>query len=319
MQRAEIMHAISPARWGVALDVTPGAGSWWGRALRRLARNHVAHFLVLGGVIFAAVPPAPGGHDIHLVRGQLAALHGAEVRRTGRGLDEAKRREIDARAVEDEVLYREALRLGLDRGDGIVRQRLIQKVLFLAEDLAGSARPATDAELRAYHASTQEHWKAPARVRLVHVFAAADHRDALVALRPQVIAAGAGDAPPELGEAFPLERSLDASRAELAADYGAAFADAVTTLPTGTWSEPVASKLGLHLVKVIERRAGRLETFEESRERLKLAYLVARKQKATRDYLGRAFARYQIDIDGDALGAYTPSGREAPERKPAVD
>jgi peptidyl-prolyl cis-trans isomerase C len=278
------------------------------------ARSHVAHFLALGGLIFALAPRPPSGRDVHLTRGQLAALYGAEARRSGGAVEEARQREIDARAIEDEVLYREALRLGLDRGDGIVRQRLIQKVLFLAEDLAGAARPAGEAELRAYHAATRDRWTMPERVRLVHVFAGPARKDELAALRPQVIAADPGDAPPALGEAFPLSRSLAASWSELGADYGPAFADAVFALPEGAWSEPIASKFGLHLVKVLEHAAARPQSFAEARDRLKLAYLVERKEKATRDYIARTFPRYRIDIDGEPITSYLPSGRTVPER-----
>jgi peptidyl-prolyl cis-trans isomerase C len=288
------------------------------RTLLPVAQSHVARFLVLGGVIFALVPRPESGRDVHIVRGQLAALYGAEARRSGRAVDEARQRAIDARAIEDEVLYREALRLGLDRGDGIVRQRLIQKVLFLAEDLGGASRPATDAELRAFYEAHRDAFMAPEHTRLVHVFARQDHRDALAGLRPQVIAA-AGDEPPPFGEAFPLSRSLTASRGELAASYGAAFADAVFGLPEGSFSEPIASKFGWHLVRVLGHAAARPETFEEARGRLKLAYLVDRKEKATRDYLAGAFGRYRIDVDGQPVSSYVPTGRTAPERTPAED
>jgi hypothetical protein len=291
----------------------------WATALALVARSHVAHFLVLGGLVFAAAPRPPGGREIHLTRGQLAALYGAEARRGGQVVNEARRREIEARAVEDEVLYREALRLGLDRGDGIVRERLIQKALFVAEDLAGANRAATEADLRRFYAETRSRWTAPERVRLIHVFAAANHREALVALRPRVIADGTGDAPPPLGEAFPISRAVTASAAELAEGYGPAFAEAVMAAPVGAWSEPVASKLGLHLVKVVSREPPHPQSFEEARGRLKLAYLVESKERATRDYLTRAWERYRIDVDGTPLPSYEPSGRTAPSRKPVED
>ena len=56
-------------------------------------------------------------------------------------------------AVKEEVLYREALRLGLDRDDTIVRRRLAQKMTFMLEDgaaveIAGLPRTLTDVLLR---------------------------------------------------------------------------------------------------------------------------------------------------------------------------
>lgn len=286
------------------------AGSW----MAAIGRSHVVRFLIAGGLIFAVVPRPESGRDVHLTHGQLAALYGADVRHSGRTLDDARRREIDERAVEDEILYREALRLGLDRGDGVVRQRLIQKALFLAEDLAGAGRPATDAELRAYFEANRARYDAPERARVVHVFAGPGRREMLAALRPAAQAA-AGDAPPDLGDAFPLSRAIVASRAEIADTYGAAFADAVFTLPEGAWSEPIPSKFGFHLVRVIKREAARPQTFAEVKDRLRLDYLVARKDDATRAFLADAFARYRVDVDGAVLHSLHPAGRAAPPRR----
>lgn len=288
-------------------------------ALARAARSHVVHFLVLGGAIFALAPRPEGDRDIHLTRAQLTALYGAEGRRTARGADEDRRRAIDARAIEDEILYREALRLGLDRGDGIVRQRLIQKVIFLAEDLGGAANRPTDADLRAYYEATRDRWRAPEKWRLVHVFAGPGKRDELAALLPRVIAEGSGDTPPALGDAFPIPRSVTASRAEIEREYGESFMRAVAGMREGAWSEPVESRYGLHLVKVVAHEEPRQETFEEARPRLKLAHLVDRKEKALRSYLEQAFERYRVDVDGQAVTSYVSSGRASPERQPAED
>lgn len=284
----------------------------------RLAASHVIQFLVLGGAIFAIVPRPSGGGDVHLSRAQLAAMYGAEARRVGAPLDATKQREVDARAIEDEVLYREALRLGLDRGDGIVRQRLIQKALFFAEELGGAARPATEADLRAYFDATRDRWIAPERLRFVHVFASANHLAELEALRPAALAT-AGDEPPALGEPFPVSRSVSTSRDDLAADLGAPFADAVAALPVSTWSAPLASKLGLHLVKVLAHDEARPQTFAEARDRLKLPYLVDRKQKATEAFLARAFTRYRVDVDGAGITAPRGTGRTAPAQQREED
>src|SRR6266704_3074042 len=55
---------------------------------------------------------------------------------------------VDAR-VHEEILYREALALGLDKDDTIVKRRMAQKMEFLAEDVAGAHEPSS-AELKAW-------------------------------------------------------------------------------------------------------------------------------------------------------------------------
>jgi hypothetical protein len=274
-------------------------------------------FVVVGGFIFALAPRPASQRDVVLDGATLAALERAQAQRLGKPvLDADEVARVRARAIEDEILYREALRLGFDKDDAIVRQRLIQKVLFLAEDLAGTSTPATEDELRAFFAATREQWTRPPRIRLLHVYGAPAHEAALAALRPRVVAAEATQpgVPPSLGDAFPLSRAVAASRDDVAADYGDAFATAVFALAPGTWTGPIRSKLGWHLVKVLEQQDGGPATFDDVRGKLPLLYLVARKKEATTRYLREASARYRITVDGRRLDAFPPSDRIAPPR-----
>jgi hypothetical protein len=127
-----------------------------------VARSRLTHFLVIGAALFALAPSPARGRSVHIDPGDLAAQRAEERRRLGvSALSDAEARAVEARAVEDEILYREALRLGLDHGDSIVRRRLVQKVLFLAEDLGGASREPREADLRAYFEATRE--RSPSR------------------------------------------------------------------------------------------------------------------------------------------------------------
>ena len=291
--------------------------------MRALARNRLLHFILLGGAIFWLAPRPGGGRgDIAIDGATLRALEEAQARRLGTVRltpDEAS--EVRMRAVEDEVLYREALRLGLDQDDNVVRQRLVQKVLFLAEDLAGVSRPPTDAELRGFFEATRDQWTRPTRVRFIQVYAGADGRDRLAELRERAVAleAQAPGVPPALGDAFPLPRAGIGTRDDLASQYGTAFSDAALALPPGTGSEPIASKFGWHLVKVLDCIEGGPADFDDVRERLPLLYLVARKKRAAQDFLRQAAARYRITVDGAPLGELAPSDRTAPARSEELD
>ena len=208
--------------------------------LHWVASCRLLHFAALGGAIFALTPRAHAGRDVEIPAESLDALHSAEARRLGQAsLSPGKIREVDERAVEDEVLYREALRLGLDVGDPIVRQRLIQKVLFLAEDLGGASRAPTDDELRAYYAATQDAWARPTTFHFVHVFASSESR--ALALRAEV-EQHAEPGAPNLGEALPFPRDATLTRERISATYGAEFAEQVSHAPLFAWSAPVRSQ-----------------------------------------------------------------------------
>ena len=283
---------------------------------RRLAGNRLVHFAILGGVIFALAPHPETNRDIAFDGATFAALEAAQTQRLGRvRLAPGDLENVRTRAIEDEILYREALRLGFDRNDNVVRQRLIQKVLFLAEDLAGVSRTPTETELRAFFDTNRAQWTRPARVRLIQVYAGSERRDWLAARRPEVIAreqATPGD-PPDVGDAFGLSRAVDATAEALASQYGEPFASAVLALPPGSWSEPLPSRFGWHLVKVLERREAGPAEFDDVRGQLPLVYLVARKQQAARDFLRRAAERYRITVDGAPVVALPASDRMAPE------
>jgi hypothetical protein len=285
---------------------------------RRLRHDRMVHFLVLGALIFAfahgsTAPPT----KISISRTYVDALRAVQAKKLGvAALSDERAAEVEHRAIEDEVLYREALRLGLDRDDAVLRQHLVQKMLLLAEDLSGASREATHDELLAYFAKTRDRWKLAERVRLFHVFAT--KRDTLVVIGDAVRAAPV-DVPPPLGDAFPHARDLRANREDLAATYGDELAEAAMHQPIGTWGAPVASRFGWHLIKVISHDEGRPAAFEEVADRVRLDYAVERRHEAIARFLAKVYARYEVDIDGTPVRAYAPTARLAIRSAPSAE
>lgn len=279
------------------------------RMLAKIRREPLLAFCVVAVALFALAPRGERGDEVHVGRRNLKSLEDAEARRRHVSeLPAAVAASVRQGAIDDELLYREGLRLGLDRNDNIVRQRVIEKMLFLAEDLAGSGRPVSDDELDKYLRAHTSDFRRPTIVSFVHVFAATDAA-MLARLRP-TLAAGvdgaAGDAP-ACGDAFPLgRRVVDASLDAIGKSYGAAFADAVAKLPVGSWSEPVASLYGHHLVKVLARKDGGTPTLADVRGEVRIAYLQERKARATAELLRAIRARYRVVVDdggGDGRAA----------------
>jgi hypothetical protein len=134
--------------------------------MKRLLREPLLHFLLLGGVLFAifhctqpARQAAPSAKEIRLSLdelSQLTLLFQSQWRRDP--TPEEFSRMVEQK-VQSEVLYREALAMGLDKNDEIVKRRMAQKMQFLAEDVAGAREPNTD-ELKAWHAKNSEKFRA---------------------------------------------------------------------------------------------------------------------------------------------------------------
>jgi hypothetical protein len=279
-----------------------------------IVASPLLHFALLGGALFALAPARQDPRAVHVSSQGLTALERAQAKREGvGGLDGEKAHEVDSRAIEDELLYREALRMGLDRDDPIVRQRLIQKLLLLVEDMGGASQAASEADLRAFFDRDPARWRQPPRLHVVHVFAA--KRDSLP-LAEGLPLAGV----PAAGEAFPYPRELTASKDDLARVYGESFASAAFSLTAdGGWSEPVASSFGWHRVRLVAREPGRVPSFEEARHAVELDYAMERREAVVGAYLRRTAEAYAIDIDGKPLTGFVPTRRVAVRADPSAE
>ncbi len=272
------------------------------RIWRALVREPLVLFFAIGGLLFAVAPRdrAPGHTDgvVHLSRSSLESLVAAEARRQHvAALPPNVAAGVRAQAIDDELLYREGLRVGVDRNDNIVRQRVIEKMQLLAEDLAGSSRPVSDDELERYRAAHARELMRPAAVSFVHVFSS----NGAAPLATLALPPGPDDQPPAVGDAFALgRRVVDANADVVRQRYGAAIADAVFHQPLGVWSAPLPSPYGFHRVKVFARHEGGPPSLNEVRGTIQLAYLQERRAHANADLLRSIRARYHVVVDDHA-------------------
>src|SRR5712671_1894668 len=228
----------------------------------RCLRAPLVHFVAGGAALFCVVhgtaidrsdPIVVTAADVERLRTDYARETGLEPS----GADEAA---LVEKAVDEELLFREAVARGLDRNDRIVRRMLVQKMRLLATHV--DEQPPTASELDAFYAAHRDEYRAPERMTFWHVFVSSDvHgpsvrgdaeavRDALEhAGRPPVGAMAAGDA-------FPAApHVVGKSTTEIAKLFGAAFAAALARVEPGTWSGPLDSPYGAHLVWVERREA----------------------------------------------------------------
>ncbi len=262
--------------------------------LPRWTREPLVHFLVAGALLYAffawtggnAVDPSSRVIDVD--RSRQAELAVRFERTMGRAPTDA---ELDAqidRYVRDEVLYREALRLGLDQGDPVVRQRLVSKMDMSASAAAEAAEP-SEAELRAFYEERKERFGQSALVTFDQAFFSDEDaaRSALERASEEVD-----------GQTISLPRSLEqVPLREIETRFGAEFATAISGLAVKQqWQGPIRSGFGWHLVRVKERDAIAPD-FETLRPRLenewRTAQIAARKEQAFEILRGA----YRIEID----------------------
>lgn len=261
-------------------------------AIRAWRAHPLLRFVLLGTALFALDrwrspprPPPASGQDIVLSRDFVAGLRAGLWRVRGREPSEADLAARLAEHVRDEALYRSALARGLDRGDGIIRRRLVQKATYLLEAESEPAAP-DEATLRAWVAAHPERYQTGARMDLEHRFFSADRRGARAAAEAAEALSSGAEGDPFLRGG----RYTGATTAELAGVFGEDFAAAVTALPVGGWRGPIASALGQHLVRVTARRAGGPAPFAAVREAAAREWMAAerarRVEAATRALVG---------------------------------
>ena len=274
--------------------------------LRRARRNRLLQFALIGALLFAVDKRRSDARVVRVDPAVLEELRAAQAKKLGiETLSADGSREVDARAIEDEILYREALRLGLDKDDPIIRQRLVQKLLLLVEDMGGASRDPTAEELRAHYESTRDRWRRPTQWHFVHVFAR--QREALPAPEPL---ANATSAPP-FGEPFPYPREMTLTRDAAARLFGAQFADALTTIAPGAVGDPAPSSFGWHRVRVLEREEGATASFAEVEKPVTLDFLLVRRERVVGTYLLDTASSYDVRIGETRLVGFVPTRRVA--------
>jgi parvulin-like peptidyl-prolyl isomerase len=209
----------------------------------------------------------------------------------------------DRAATADETLYHQALALRLDREDPLVRGLLVQKMRLLLKRLA-PLEPPDDATLRAYMEEHPERYAVPARIDLHHVFlarhGATDEAAELVARtlrdRLETRHVTAPDAV-RLGDPFPAGGYLLAQSArELNRLFGPDFASAVIVLAPRTWSRPIRSAYGMHLVWVDEKTEPGLPSVDAVRSRLVAQWTEERQMEYLATRMRELRAKYVVRV-----------------------
>jgi parvulin-like peptidyl-prolyl isomerase len=276
-------------------------------SFQRFLREPLLHFLLIGAALFAvhaARGPAAGGDEasrqIALSLDDLSQLALSFQAQWRRPPTPEELSQLVEEKIREEILYREALALGLDENDSIVKRRMAQKMQFLAEDVAAAHDPSAE-ELKAWYAENSEGFALPARVSFRHVYFSPDRRgprtqaDAASALGK--LAGQPMDAPlaASLADAFMFQDYYgDRTAEQLAREFGPRFAQEITQLAPGSWQGPIESGYGWHLVFVDSRVPGRIPDFEEVEADVKTAWLTDQKEQASRKAYDEMRAKYTV-------------------------
>ena len=267
--------------------------------LRAIGREPLLHFLIAGAVIFAVfsnLPPDAGERRIVLDEPALTRLVERYVETYHRAPSPTELQGLIADTVKDQIYYREAQRLGLDRDDEIVIRRMRGKMQALATADAETKQP-SDAELQAMLDRDLAHYATDVVTSFDQVSLGPDTAATRAAAAGAVERLNAGAPPASVGQMVALPLHFErASASDVSAQLGDEFAAALRDLPQRRWTGPIGSGVGLHVVRVRARTVPARPTLASVRQRVEndwRAELIARAEDTA---YARMLAGYQVEI-----------------------
>jgi hypothetical protein len=264
--------------------------------LSRLIAEPLLHFVLIGTALFLlygsrndnAIGPDPAA--LIQITPELADRIVAQFRTTQQRDPSPQEREglIDD-FIREEVLYRDALALGLDRNDPVIRQRMRLKMEILSEGMAQSLTP-DDATLAAWFEPRAQQFASSRQMTFLQVLLSP--RDDPAAAMARL---NAGADPHEFGGGSLLpERLEDAVPQVVDSNFGRGFYEALVGAPEGRWSGPVRSGYGSHLVKVLARSNGGRPTLDAVRTQVMEAWRREQAELMRKQQFDALMARYRV-------------------------
>jgi len=283
---------------------------------RRLLREPLVHFAALALLIFAAyavfAPPAqqaPVG-SIVVSSGKIEQMAAIFARTWQRPPSPEELKGLIDDYVTEEIYVREALALGLDTDDTVIRRRLRQKMEFMTSADVDALTP-TDADLQTYLDTHPDAISEAPQVGFQQVYLNPDrHRETMDQDAAALLEALRADPKADtsvLGDAslLPYELPLT-SIGSIDRIFGAEIAASVAQAEPGVWTGPVASPYGLHLIRVTARSPGRLPALAEIRDVVLREWSNAKRQDLEAARLADLLGRYDVRIDAGPIRGATP-------------
>lgn len=279
--------------------------------MHKILRDPLVHFLALGAILFTAysvINPSENlaaSNQIQITKGDIERFEQLYRKLWQRPPTQEELQGLINAHVKEEVLYREALAMGLDKDDAIVRRRLAQKVEFLISDVTLPS-DVEDRDLMAFYENNASRYSRSAILSFRHIYFNPDQRgqrtldEANTTLQTLKETKAKSEAGTELGDRFLLQTQYQQKTTdEIARDFGHEFADKLESLEPGAWHGPIRSGYGIHLVFIEERESSGTYPFSEVRERVRDDYLFNLRQTQNEAVVEKLKSRYEIIVEQD--------------------
>lgn len=274
--------------------------------LTTLLREPLLHFLLIGAALFLFYNLQNEGridnNRIVISEAQINHLVTLWNKKRQRPPTQIELEGMIKQQVREEIMVREALAMGLDKNDSIIRRRLAQKIEFITSDLAALAEPG-ETELSNYLSTHSEQFSLPARIDFVQVFINPEKRgvdtdEYASNLLSELTQADSNRDITTLGDSLMLEQKLEqVTEHDVSRLFGKDFASELFILPVGSWQGTIQSGYGLHLVRVSNKTENQLPELNAVREKVLAEWQAQQRQDMDKVFYESLHQRYEIVIE----------------------
>ena len=291
------------------------------QAVTDLARQPLVHFLVIGAAI-AVLYAWLGDRDavrpdrtIRITAANISRLQAEWRARWNRAPTPEELDGLIRAQTREAALYREALAMGLNEDDPVIRRLLVRKLEGIARDLVELSLSPTEQDLATYFAEHADRYRPPPLITFTHVFVDPDRRgeqtlrDADGILAELQSRGRPTEGIEDVGDPFMLQRYYpQKTEQRIASLFGREFARSVFELPAGRWHGPVLSGYGTHLVYVDGLMAFPAPTLAEVEDRVRQDWVDGRREEITGQYFAQLLARYDVIVERESADAPANAG-----------
>jgi len=276
--------------------------------VKRVLQEPLLHFFLIGVAIFALYYETDDKDDridnrsIVVTRGKISSIEENFKRVWSRNPTEKELDGLIQDYIEEEVLYREALALGLDKNDTVIRRRLRQKMEFLNDEILQQAEP-SDQILLDYYAKNKNLFTKDPVVSFTHIYLNPEKHGANLNLEItkllDLLEGKEGRVETDqYGDSILLENSYERSTSSVIAGlFGKTFADQVLKVPSGKWVGPIHSSYGVHVVFLKEKIDQSTPGFEEIREDVMDKWFLDQTKETKGGVIDKIIERYDVTIE----------------------
>ena len=279
--------------------------------LKQWLREPLLHFLLIGALLFVIFGLKNDGISdqskrIVFTQDDIHRLSLLWEKQRQRPPSKTELKGLIEQQVREQVMYREALAMGLDKNDSIVRRRLAQKIEFISSDLAAQIEPG-EADLADYLNSHAEQFETPETISFVQIYLSSDKRGADVEKDARQLLLALEDTKHDanissFGDTFMFgQKHEQLSKHEVSRLFGKNFASKTFSLPVNGWHGPVHSAYGLHLLQIKNKTASKPAELATVRDKVRNAWINQQRKIIDKAFYNSLRQRYEIIIEDDRL------------------